>query len=66
VGATVVGYVIARFVLDRLFSFPQTQTVEIAPSDIPPININATLLVAVVLVLVVYGIQRSKPPAKKG
>lgn len=66
VGATVVGYVIARFVLDRLFSFPQTQTVEIAPSDIPPINVNATLLVAVVLVLVVYGIQRSKPPAKKG
>jgi hypothetical protein len=40
--------------------------VEIAASEIPPINVNATLLVAVVLVLVVYGIQRSKPPAKKG
>jgi putative flippase GtrA len=64
VGAVVVGYIIARFVLDRLFTFPQT--VEITPSDIPPINVNATVLVAVVLVLVVFGIQRSKPPAKKG
>jgi hypothetical protein len=63
-GAVVVGYIIARFVVDRLFTFPQT--VEIAPSDIPPISINATVLVAVVLVLVVFGIQRSKPPAKKG
>ena len=64
VGAVVVGYIIARFVLDRVFTFPQT--VEITPSDIPPINVNATVLVAVVLVLVVFGIQRSKPPAKKG
>jgi hypothetical protein len=66
VGAMIVGYLIARFVLDRIFSFPDTQTVEIAASEFPPINVNATLLVAVVLVLVVYGIQRSKPPAKKG
>ena len=63
-GAMVVGYIIVRFVVDRLFTFPQT--VEIAPSEVPPINVNATLLVAVVLVLVVFGIQRSKPPAKKG
>jgi len=65
-GAMVVGYIIARFVLDRIFSFPDPQAVEIAPSEFPPISINATLLVAVVLVLVVFGIQRSKPPAKKG
>ena len=64
VGAMVVGYIIARFVLDRVFTFPQT--VEIAPSDIPPVTINATVLVALILVLVVFGIQRSKPPAKKG
>jgi divalent metal cation (Fe/Co/Zn/Cd) transporter len=63
-GAMVVGYLMARFVLDRLFTFPQT--VEIAQSEVPPISVNATLLVAVVLVLVVFGIQRSKPPAKKG
>ncbi len=65
-GAMVVGYIITRFVLDRVFSFPETQFVEIAPSEFPPISINATLLVAMVLVLVVFGIQRSKPPAKKG
>lgn len=63
-GAAVVGYIIARFVIDRLLTFPQT--VEIAQSEIPPVTINATVLVAVVLVLVVFGIQRSKPPAKKG
>jgi hypothetical protein len=65
-GAVVVGYIITRFVFDRLFSFPTTQTVEIAPSEIPPINVNATVLLAMVLVLVVYGVLRSKPPAKKG
>ena len=64
VGAIVVGYIFTRFILDRLFTFPQT--VDIAPSEIPPININATVLIAVVLVLVVFGIERSKPPAKKG
>ena len=64
IGAIVVGYIITRFVVDRLFTFPQT--VEIAASEFKPISINASLLIAVVLVLVVYGIQRSKPPAKKG
>ncbi len=63
-GAIVVGYIIIRFVADRLFKFPQT--VEIAQSDIPSLNVNATLLLAMVLVLVVYGVLRSKPPAKKG
>jgi hypothetical protein len=65
-GAMVVGYIITRFVLDRVFSFPQTQYVEIGPSEFPPLSVNASLLVAVVLVLVVFGVQRSKPPAKKG
>ena len=63
-GAMVVGYIITRFVIDKVFVFPQT--VDIAPSEFPPLSVNASLLVAVVLVLVVFGIQRSKPPAKKG
>jgi hypothetical protein len=63
-GAMVVGYIITRFVLDKLFVFPQV--VDIAPSEFPPLSVNASLLVAVVLVLVVFGVQRSKPPAKKG
>ena len=58
----VVGYLIIRFVIDRLFTFPQT--VEIAQSEVPPLNVNATLLVAVVLVLVVFGIQQSKTKKK--
>jgi hypothetical protein len=64
-GAMVVGYIIIRFTLDRIFTFPQT--VEIAPSEYPPISVNATLLLMIVLVLVVYGVlHSSKPPAKKG
>ncbi len=63
-GAVVVGYIIIRFVVDRLFTFPQT--IEIAQSDVPPLNVNASLLLAMVLVLVVYGVLRTKPPAKKG
>jgi hypothetical protein len=63
-GAMVVGYLIIRFVFDRVFTFPQE--VEIAQSEIPPINVNATLLLAMVLVLVVYGVLHSRPPAKKG
>jgi hypothetical protein len=48
-----------------LFTFPQT--VEIAETEFPPININATLLLMIVLVLVVYGVlHSSRPPAKKG
>ncbi|NTU62844.1 MAG: hypothetical protein HGB05_05440 [Chloroflexi bacterium] len=63
-GAMVVGYIIARFTIDRMFTFPQT--VEIAESEFPPINVNATLLLMIVLVLVVYGVlHSSKPPAKK-
>jgi hypothetical protein len=64
-GAVIVGYIIIRFVIDRVFVFPQT--VEVLPSEIPPLSVNATLLLAMVLVLVVYGVLRSpKPPAKKG
>jgi hypothetical protein len=65
VAAVVVGYIIARFTVDRMFTFPQT--VEIGPSEYPPISVNATLLLMIVLVLVVYGVlHSSKPPAKKG
>ncbi|HTP09138.1 MAG TPA: hypothetical protein VMP08_12860 [Anaerolineae bacterium] len=63
-GAAVVGYMCIRFILDRIFTFPQTVVIEESP--IPAINIDAFLLIAVVLVLVVFGVQRSKPPTKKG
>ena len=64
VAAAVVGYLIARFTIDRMFTFPQM--VEIGASEFPPISVNATLLLMIVLVLVVYGVlHSSKPPAKK-
>jgi hypothetical protein len=63
-GAAVVGYLCIRFVLDRIFTFPQTVVIEESP--VPALNVDALLLIAVVLVLVVFGVQRSKPPAKKG
>lgn len=62
-GAAVVGYLCVRFVLDRIFTFPQTVVIEESP--IPALNVDAFLLIAVVLVLVVFGVQRSKP-TKKG
>jgi hypothetical protein len=61
-GAAVVGYICIRFVLDRVFTFPQTVVIEQSP--IPTLNVDAVLLIAVVLVLVVFGVQRSKPPKK--
>jgi hypothetical protein len=61
-GAAVVGYIVIRFVLDRIFTFPQTVVIEESP--IPAINLDAFLLIAVVLVLVVFGVQRSKPAKK--
>lgn len=65
VGSIVVGYLVTRFMLDTMFSFPQT--VEITPSEYPPLEVNATVLLLIVLVLVVYGVLRSekKPPPKK-
>jgi hypothetical protein len=62
-GAAVVGYMCIRFVLDRIFTFPQTVVIEESP--IPTLNVNAFVLIALVLVLVVFGVQRSKP-SKKG
>jgi len=56
-GAMVVGYIFARFVIDRLLTFPQN--VQIAQTDVPPITINATVVVVVVLVLMVFGLERS-------
>jgi hypothetical protein len=51
------------FVLERLVIFPQT--VVITPSDVPEIRLDAVMLAVIVIVLIVFGVQRSKPPAKK-
>ncbi len=62
-GAGVVGYLIVTFVLERLVVFPQN--VVITPSEVPEIRLDAVMLVVIIIVLIVFGVQRSKPPAKK-
>ncbi len=62
IGAGVLGYVILTFVLEHLVQFPP---VVIEQGAVPDIKVNAVLLVAVLVVLIVFGVKRSKPPAKK-
>ena len=62
-GAGVAGYLIVTFVLERVMTFPQTVTIE--PSEVPEIRLDAVMLAVIVIVLIVFGVQRSKPPAKK-
>ncbi len=62
-GAGVAGYLIVTFVLQRLVIFPQT--VVITPSEVPTVRVDAVMLAVIVIVLIVFGVQRSKPPAKK-
>jgi hypothetical protein len=63
VGGGALGYLCITFVIDRHIVFPQA--IKIEPSTVPPITLNAPLLVAIVFVLIVFGLQRSKAPAKK-
>lgn len=62
-GAGVVGYLIVNFVLDKLIRFPQTVMIE--ASEVPAIRLDAVMLAVIVIVLIVFGVQRSKPPSKK-
>jgi hypothetical protein len=43
--------------------FPQTVVVQ--PSGVPPVKVDASLLVVVVLVLIVFGYGRSRTAKKK-
>jgi hypothetical protein len=63
IGGAALGYMCVTFVIARHITFPQSITIE--PSATPQITVDAPLLVAIVMVLIVFGIQRSKAPAKK-
>jgi hypothetical protein len=63
VGGAALGYLCITFVVARHFAFPQQ--IVIQPSLTPQISVDAPLMVAIVIVLIVFGIQRSKAPAKK-
>ena len=63
VGGAALGYLCLTFVIGRHVTFPQALVIQ--PSDTPPIAVDAPLLVAIIIVLIVFGMQRSKAPAKK-
>jgi hypothetical protein len=63
IGGAALGYMCLTFVIDRHIVFPQALVIQ--PSQTPQILLDAPLIVAIVVVLVVFGIQRSKAPAKK-
>jgi hypothetical protein len=63
VGGGVLGYMCITFVIDRHISFPQALVIQ--PSETPQILVDAPLMVVIVMVLIVFGIQRSKAPARK-
>jgi hypothetical protein len=63
IGGGLLGYVCVTHVIDRHMHFPQV--IEVVATDIPQIKVDAPLLVAIIVVIIVFGIQRSKAPAKK-
>lgn len=63
VGGAALGYLCITFAIDRHIAFPQALVIQ--PSETPQISVDAPLLVAIVMVLIVFGIQRSKADAKK-
>lgn len=63
VGGGMLGYLALTHVLDRHVRFPQFFVVE--QSEIPKIQVDAPLLVVIVLVLIVFGLQQSRTAAKK-
>jgi hypothetical protein len=63
VGGAAMGYLAASYIVSRQFTFPQV--IEITSSEVPEFTVNAPLIIAIIVVLIVFGIQRSRPPAKK-
>jgi hypothetical protein len=62
-GGAALGYLIITYVISRHITFPQALT--ITASDVAQIDLNGPLMVVVVLVIIVFGIQRTRPVAKK-
>jgi hypothetical protein len=63
VGGAAMGYLVSAYVIDRHFTFPQ-QVVIVPSEQTPQFTVNGPLIVAIVLVLIVFGVQRSKPKKK--
>jgi len=63
IGAAAMMYLTLAFVVNRLFILPQE--IKITPTEVPQLTVNLPLILAIVMVLIVFGVQRSRPPAKK-
>lgn len=58
IGGAVVGYIIITFLIPRHLTLPQR--VEIVETQLPVINLDANVLVLIVLIIIVFGVQGSK------
>jgi hypothetical protein len=63
-GGAALGYLIITYVISRHIIFPQAVEIT-ASSDVKQIDLNGPLMVVVVLVIIVFGLQRTRPAAKK-
>ena len=63
-GGAALGYLIITYVVSRHFSFPQA--IEITQSsEVHQVDVNGPLIIVVILVIIVFGVGRTRPPAKK-
>lgn len=63
IGSAAMMYLTLAFVINRVFILPQE--IKITPTDVPQLTVNLPLILAIVMVLIVFGVQRSRPPARK-
>ena len=63
-GGAALGYLIITYVISRHITFPQSVEIT-ASSGVKQIDLNGPLLVVVVLVIIVFGIGRTRPAKKK-
>jgi hypothetical protein len=62
-GAAAMAYLTFGYIVNRVFVLPAS--IQITPTDVPQLTVNMPLILAIVMVLIVFGVQRSRPPAKK-
>lgn len=63
IGGGALAYLTFAYVINRAVSLPAN--IKITATDVPQLTVNMPLILALVMVLIVFGVQRSRPPAKK-
>jgi hypothetical protein len=62
-GAGALAYLTFGYVINRVVVLPAN--IKITATDVPQLTVNLPLILALVMVLIVFGVQRSRPPARK-